>query len=255
MGRKSGRSRRRWFLSISGAETTTPSAWFFSRPFSPPCTSSSRHQSLNPARQKGIHWPLTSKITLISHFNHLYPLRNNLSTRVQGGLDLVVLLLKRRMLHQICPAHLNSMVQLLLVSLSLTGVIFSMRLFKGLLDSGTILLGKPLGVAKPARWSSITCVRLSVKAPIHVDSAKEALIKPVMEGLIAVPESLLTVTVETEDPCSRSLGIVTAKMKLWVVGIRRPEEWIWMNKALIYHANYLTPLKYQGTNRHYNKPN
>ena len=41
--------------------------------------------------------------------------------------------------------HLNGMVQLLLVSLSLTGVTFSTCLFNCFLDSGTILLRKPLG--------------------------------------------------------------------------------------------------------------
>ena len=74
--------------------------------------------------------------------------------------------------------------------------------------------------AKPPR-SSITRVRLSVKAPI--DSATEDLINWLTEGLIAVPEPSLTVTVETEDPCSYSLGVAMAKTKLWVVGVRRHE--------------------------------
>lgn len=45
----------------------------------------------------------------------------------------------------------------------------------------------------------------SVKAPI--DSATEALINRLIEGLMAVPESSLTVVGETEEPCSRSLDI------------------------------------------------
>ena len=69
--------------------------------------------------------------------------------------------------------------------------------------------------------SSITRVRLSVKAPI--DSATEDFINWLTEALIAAPEPSLTVTVETEDPCSCSLGIAMAKTKLWVVGVRRHE--------------------------------
>ena len=112
------------------------------------------------------------------------------------------------------------MVQLLLVSLSLTGVTFSTRLFNGLLDNGTILLRKPLGETAETIFDNLR-IRLSVKAPI--DSATEDLISPVMEGLIVVPGSSLRVTVKTEDPCSSSLGIATAKTKQWVVGVHRPE--------------------------------
>ena len=48
------------------------------------------------------------------------------------------------MLRQIVQ-HLNGMAQLLLVSLSLTGITFSTRRFNVLLDSGTKLLTNPLG--------------------------------------------------------------------------------------------------------------
>jgi len=45
-----------------------------------------------------------------------------------------------------------------------------------------------------------------------MESATEAFIYQAKEGLIAVPESSLTETVETEDGCSRSLDIEKIKV-------------------------------------------
>ena len=106
-GRKSGRSRWCRFLLMCRAETTLPFLGFSLSP------------SLHPVHPLFViriwsqlvwevfiqRWP--ARITFISHFNHLYPLRNHLSTCIQSGLNWPcdrILLSKHWMLCQICPA-------------------------------------------------------------------------------------------------------------------------------------------------------
>ena len=85
MGRKSGRSRGRRFLSMRGTETTTPFLGFSLglslRPVNPLLVIRVWSQLV----RKVFVNRRPAKITLIGHFNYLYPLRNNLSTWVQGS--------------------------------------------------------------------------------------------------------------------------------------------------------------------------